>query len=135
VIEKRDYYAHWPSLIVSPHFTFRVLLVSSSLQRASVTSEGSLEENGLIPFDRAFESSVRIVHANVTGITSSEVTTESESIPYEQLVLATGSIWNGALALPDSRSQAIEHIRSFRRTLEAAQNVLIVGGGAVGLGK
>ncbi|KAG8697585.1 hypothetical protein FRC09_007762 [Ceratobasidium sp. 395] len=116
VIEKRDYYAHWPSLI-----------------RASVTSTGSLEENGLVPYDRAFDSSVRFVHANVTGISATAVTTESDSIPYEQLILATGSIWNGALALPDTRSAAIEHIRSFRKSLEAAQNVLIVGGGAVGL--
>ncbi|KAG8743414.1 hypothetical protein FRC10_012079 [Ceratobasidium sp. 414] len=116
VVEKRDYYAHWPSLI-----------------RASVTSTGTLEENGLIPYDRAFDSSVRFVHSDVTGITATTVTTETETIPYEQLVLATGSIWNGALALPDTRSAAIEHLRSFRKSLEAARNVLVVGGGAVGL--
>lgn len=120
VIEQRDYYAHWPSLI-----------------RASVTSEGSLEENGLIPFDRAFDASVRVVHSAITDITATEVSTmtevKSESVPYDQLILATGSIWNGALALPDTRSEAIEHIRAFRRNLESAQHVLIIGGGAVGL--
>ncbi|QRW05750.1 apoptosis-inducing factor A [Ceratobasidium sp. AG-Ba] len=116
VVEKRDFYAHWPSLI-----------------RASVTATGSLEENGLVPYDRAFDSSVRLVHANVTEITATTVVTETQTIAYDQLVLATGSIWNGALALPDTRSQAIEHIRSFRSSLEAVQNVLVVGGGAVGV--
>ncbi|ELU43290.1 pyridine nucleotide-disulfide oxidoreductase domain-containing protein [Rhizoctonia solani AG-1 IA] len=122
VIEKRDYHAHWPALIVS------------HVLRGSVTSQGSVAENSLIPFDRAFDPSVRLVHSGAKQITSTEVITESgERVTYSHLVLATGSLWNGALALPDSRDQALDHLNAFRRQLEAAENVVILGGGAVGI--
>lgn len=105
-------------------------------QRASVTSEGNIEERGLIPLDRAFDSSVRLVRSQATEVNSSHVTIETgEAIPYEHLVFATGSIWTGALALPDSRTAAIEHLRLFRKNLNAAQHVLIAGGGPVGVGQ
>ncbi|KAH7311186.1 FAD/NAD(P)-binding domain-containing protein [Rhizoctonia solani] len=117
VVEKRDYYAHWPGLV-----------------RGSVTSQGSVNENSLIPLDRAFDPSVRLVHSTTKQITSTEVITESgEQITYSHLVLATGSLWNSALALPDSRQQVLEHFKAFRKQLEVAKDVLIVGGGAVGI--
>ena len=56
-------------------------------------------------------------------------------IAYEHLVFATGSIWTSALALPDSKAAAVEHFKAFRKNLAASQNVLIVGGGSVGLGE
>lgn len=69
-------------------------------------------------------------------INEKEVMTESgETVPYTQLVLATGSLWNGVLALPDTRVEAIEQLRSFRKKLDAAENVLIIGGGAIGVGE
>ncbi|CAE6418862.1 unnamed protein product [Rhizoctonia solani] len=117
VVEKRDYYAHWPGLV-----------------RGSVTSEGSINENALIPFDRAFDPSVRLVRSAAQQITPTEVITEAgERIGYSHLVLATGSIWNSALALPDSRKEAIGLFAAFRKQLEAAKDVVIVGGGAVGI--
>ncbi|KAJ1310802.1 hypothetical protein OPQ81_009322 [Rhizoctonia solani] len=116
VIEQRDYYAHWPSLI-----------------RASVTDQGSFAEKGLIPYDRAFDPLVKIVKSEVKEITPIEVVTEGGSIPYEHLILATGSIWNGALSLPPARVDAIEYLRAFRTKLQAARSILIVGGGPVGV--
>ncbi|QRV76791.1 apoptosis-inducing factor A [Ceratobasidium sp. AG-Ba] len=117
VIEKRDYYAHWPALI-----------------RAAVTDEGAIDENGLVPYDRAFDPSVRVVRSTAKEINRYEVITESgESIPYEHLVLATGSVWSGALDLPDTRKAAIEHLRSFKQQIRAAHRILIVGGGSVGI--
>lgn len=104
-------------------------------QRAAVTSDGLTEETGLIPVDCAFGPSVLLVRSTVRRITSTEVITESrERVSYTQLVLATGSLWNGALALPDSRVKAIEHLRAFRKRLEGAESVVIIGGGAVGIG-
>ncbi|KAG9104673.1 hypothetical protein FRC06_000059 [Ceratobasidium sp. 370] len=117
VIEQRDYYAHWPALI-----------------RPAVTAEGLIEERALVPLDRAFGSDVRVVRSAAKEINSKVVVTVSgESIPYEHLVLATGSLWNSALDLPNSRTDAIEHFRSFRKRLAAAEHVLIIGGGAVGI--
>ncbi|KAG8736373.1 hypothetical protein FRC10_009398, partial [Ceratobasidium sp. 414] len=51
VIEKRDYYAHWPALI-----------------RAAVTDEGAIDENALVPNDRAFDSSIRVVRSSAKEI-------------------------------------------------------------------
>ncbi|KAG8742128.1 hypothetical protein FRC10_001998 [Ceratobasidium sp. 414] len=117
VIERRDYYAHWPALI-----------------RPAVTAEGLIEERALVPLDRAFGPGVRVVHSAAKDINSNVVITESgESIPYEHLVLATGSSWNSALDLPNSNVDAVEHFRSFRKRLAAAEHVLIIGGGSVGI--
>ncbi|KAF8599283.1 FAD/NAD(P)-binding domain-containing protein [Ceratobasidium sp. AG-I] len=117
LIEKRDYYAHWPSLI-----------------RAAVTSDGDIEDRGLIPLDRAFDSSVRLVRSQAKEVDGSQVVLESgEVIPYEHLVFSTGSIWTGALALPDSKAAAVEHLKSFRKSLNAVEHVLIVGGGTAGI--
>ncbi|KAG8687176.1 hypothetical protein FRC09_013653, partial [Ceratobasidium sp. 395] len=69
VIEKRDYYAHWPALI-----------------RAAVTDEGAVDEGALVPNDRVFDSSIRVVRSSAKEINKFEVITESgESIPYEHL--------------------------------------------------
>ncbi|CAE6389287.1 unnamed protein product, partial [Rhizoctonia solani] len=117
VIEKRNFYAHWPSLL-----------------RASVTDEGCIDERGLVPNDRAFDSNVKIVRSSANQITPTEVITDSgDTIPYEHLVLATGSIWSGPLALPEERVKAVAHFRSFKKQLATAEHILIVGGGAVGL--
>ncbi|QRV84866.1 apoptosis-inducing factor A [Ceratobasidium sp. AG-Ba] len=118
VVEKRDYYPHWPALI-----------------RAAVTDEGAIDEASLIPNDRVFDpTKVRVVRSTAKSISSSEVTTESgESIPYEHLVLATGSIWTGPMDLPDTRVAALKHLRAFKQELKAAKHILIIGGGTSGL--
>ncbi|QRW13462.1 apoptosis-inducing factor A [Ceratobasidium sp. AG-Ba] len=118
VVEKRDYYAHWPALI-----------------RAAITSEGSFDEASLVPNDRVFDpKTVRVVRSTAKSISSSEVTTESgESIPYNYLVLATGSIWTGPMNIPDTRAAALEHLRAFQQELKAAQHVVVVGGGTSGV--
>ncbi|CAE6418875.1 unnamed protein product, partial [Rhizoctonia solani] len=117
VIEKRDYFAHWPALV-----------------RAAVTDDGSIDERGLVPNDRVFDSTIKVVRSNIKQITPAEVITESdEVVPYEHLVLATGSIWTGPLALPDKRDDAVQHFKSFKKQLAAAEHILIVGGGSVGL--
>lgn len=104
-------------------------------QRASVTSEGSVEQAALIPLDRAFAPSVRLIHSSAKQITPTEVITDSgEHVPYAQLVLATGSLWNGAFALPDSRIEAMEHLRAFRKQLQESNNIVILGGGSIGVG-
>ncbi|CAE6410514.1 unnamed protein product [Rhizoctonia solani] len=117
VIEKRDYYADWPALI-----------------RAAVTDKDTLDERGLIPNNCAFDSNVRVIQSGANRVTDTEIIVESnEAIRYEHLVLATGSNWTGPLNLPSLKDKAIEHFKSFRGELSAAENVLIVGGGSVGL--
>ncbi|ELU43291.1 pyridine nucleotide-disulfide oxidoreductase domain-containing protein [Rhizoctonia solani AG-1 IA] len=101
-------------------------------QRAAVTNENSIGERSLVPNDRAFDSTVKIIRSGARRITSAEVITETgETIPYEHLVIATGSVWTGPLALPELRENAIEHFRSFKKQLDVAEHILIVGGGSV----
>jgi apoptosis-inducing factor 2 len=56
-------------------------------------------------------------------------------VPYDYLVLATGSNYEGDLVKPVSGhvGERLQHFRAVRKHLEGAGRVLIVGGGAVGI--
>ena len=56
-------------------------------------------------------------------------------VPYDYLVLATGSNYEGDLVKPLSGhlGERLQHFRTVRKHLEGAGRVLIVGGGAVGI--
>ena len=49
------------------------------------------------------------------------------------LVLATGSKWSGPIDLPDSDADLRQFVAQWREKFRAATDVVIVGGGAVGL--
>lgn len=57
-----------------------------------------------------------------------------EQIAYHVLAVATGSAWEGMLSFPNEESSYKEHIRLWRNRFEKAQDIVIVGGGAVGIG-
>lgn len=97
---------------------------------------GQLEDTALIPYDRALTraSLSSIYRARALCITSTEVITDQEPVPYEYLVLATGSTWEGPLDLPVAKVDASEAVLAQRAQYRAAKSVLIVGGGAVGIG-
>ncbi|KAF8666782.1 Pyridine nucleotide-disulfide oxidoreductase [Rhizoctonia solani] len=65
VIERRDYYAHWPALI-----------------RAAVTDEGDLHERALIFNSHAFDSTVQTIRSGVKQIT------DTDSSPWGAIGLA-----------------------------------------------
>ena len=58
-----------------------------------------------------------------------------ERVEYAALVLGTGSSWTGTTDFPDADEDVREHIRSWRAAFSKASNVVIVGGGAVGIGE
>jgi len=57
-----------------------------------------------------------------------------EQVAYHVLAVATGSAWEGMVSFPDEESLYKEHIESWRNKFEKAQDIVIVGGGAVGIG-
>lgn len=57
-----------------------------------------------------------------------------EQVAYHVLAVATGSAWEGMLSFPDEESLYEEHIELWRNKFEKAQDIVIVGGGAVGIG-
>lgn len=118
LIESRDYYLHLPAAL-----------------RMTVSTLGQLEDTALIPYDRALTraSLSSIYRARALCITSTEVTTDQQPVPYEYLVLATGSTWEGPLDLPQAKEDACQAVLAQRAQYRLAKSVLIIGGGAVGI--
>jgi len=54
----------------------------------------------------------------------------------EQLtqVCATGTKWANLFDLPNSRDDSITMLHGFQKNIAAAKKLLVVGGGAVGIG-
>lgn len=49
------------------------------------------------------------------------------------LVLATGSKWSGPVDLPDSEADLRQFASQWREKFKGAEDIVIVGGGAVGV--
>ncbi|KAF9480977.1 FAD/NAD(P)-binding domain-containing protein [Pholiota conissans] len=56
-----------------------------------------------------------------------------EQIVYDILAVATGSRWDGCLSFPSEQDLYEEHIRIWRNKFAKAHDIVIVGGGAVGI--
>ncbi|KAF5319250.1 hypothetical protein D9619_008328 [Psilocybe cf. subviscida] len=115
------------------------ILVPSTI-RLPVVNSNNLEDAVLIPFNSIFVKNNGTFHqASVTSIHSSDqgggtVTLDNgESIPYDVLVLATGSIWYDMFAFPGSEKELRGKWSSKRSTIKSAKHVVLAGGGAVGV--
>lgn len=62
------------------------------------------------------------------------ILTNDERIHYDVLALATGSTWSGPLNFPQSDAEVIASINDWRNKIANAKHVVVVGGGAVGIG-
>lgn len=120
--------------------TFYVHLIA--MARIAVSGEDKLEDKALFGFDKLFYNgngtvkigkAVAIAEAGV-GKGGELVLEDGERIPYTSLVLATGSTWPSIIQLPGTESEAKTYINSWRSKVEKAQHVVVVGGGAVGIG-
>ena len=126
LITARPYYTHLPAWI-----------------RMSVTEEGHLEDRAHITYNYVFKNgNGQLVIGKVVSITAEEgdkggsVTLESgEQIEYSVLVLTPGSIFEGPINIPDNKKEMMEHLRSWRQKFADANDIVLVGGGAVALGK
>ncbi|CAM1509031.1 Fc.00g027700.m01.CDS01 [Cosmosporella sp. VM-42] len=84
------------------------------------------------------EGAIRWVRDRVVGLTKTHVTLQDsdEEIPYEYLIIATGSAVEEGLP---SRTNATDKIEGMRRlqamqnSIEKAQKIVVVGGGAAGV--
>jgi apoptosis-inducing factor 2 len=120
--------------LVTPH-PYSIYLIACA--RMVVTSQGSLEDSALIPFDRLHNegNAGNVIQGKVARILDGVVEFENgKSISYDHLVVATGCRWDGPLAFPDTDSELREHLRVWRAKFASAKRVVIAGGGAVGIG-
>lgn len=107
------------------------------------SSQGNLEERVLVPYDKLFvNGNGTVVRAAATSIrrnssgSGGTVTTDAgRDVPFDVLVLASGSHWEGGLDLPPLRADAIRSIQAYRDTIKNSSGVAIIGGGAVGTGQ
>lgn len=111
--------------------------------RMVVTSEGNLENEAVIPYDKVFPSgkgshvvgTVTEIQETAPGKGGDLVLNNGEKVHYDALILATGSAWSGALHFPDADADLRATIKDWRNKFSTAKHVVIVGGGAVGIGK
>lgn len=110
--------------------------------RMLVTSHGRFEDRNIIPLDRIFTNKNGTMHIGSVVSISDEgdkggnvTLADGKTIDYSILVLATGSIWDGPLAIPDGKAEIEQWAREWRARIEKAEDILLVGGGAVGVGE
>ncbi|KAG8219520.1 hypothetical protein J3R82DRAFT_470 [Butyriboletus roseoflavus] len=109
--------------------------------RLVVSEAAKLEQTALVPLDRLFKKgngetrvgvvkSIELKDAQSGG----QVVLESgECIPYEILVIASGSKWKGPINFPLQESDVLPHVHTWRSKFANAKHVIIAGGGAVGI--
>jgi NADH dehydrogenase FAD-containing subunit len=120
-----------------PYFLHMVAAI-----RMVVTSEGKLEDRNVIPLDRTPANGNgkmvvgKVVSISDEGEKGSHVTLDNgEAVEYSILILASGSIWEGPLAVPDGKQELDQWVNEWRSKFEKAEDILLVGGGTVGVGK
>lgn len=111
-----------------------------ALARMSVVDTDNLDNTALIPYSKlqGFTHKVGTVTAieeTAPGQGGSVVLKDGERVPYAALVLATGSLWPGPMDLGDSDEEIRHSLKVWRGRYASARHVVVVGGGAVGIGE
>ena len=75
------------------------------------------------------------VEANPGGRGGKVILESGDEVLYDVVVIATGSLWDGLADFPDDERLYKEFIEEWRNKFKNANNVVIVGGGAVGIGQ
>ncbi len=125
LINPRPYFTHLPAAL-----------------RMVATAEGKLEDQILMPLTDAKYNTgnEKLIIASVTSIVEQGnegghlVLDNGEKVDYSILILATGMLWNGPLALPNTKTEAVGVVTSWREKFAKANDIVLVGGGSVGLG-
>lgn len=120
---------------------YHVFLIATA--RIAATPEGALDstDQAFIPLDKVFNSEKgnagRVVRGRVTDVLEDRVELDDgTSLRYDYLILATGSVWSGPTnyGQHSSEGQVRSHINTWRKNISSARRIVIVGGGAVGIG-
>lgn len=119
-----------------------------TLPRMTVSDGNDLAETALIPFDRLFAAGSKgaFVKGVVEGIHpnrgegqqsrgGSVVLADGQEFPYDVLVLAPGSVWEGPIDFPLDEQEVKGFLAEQRARFKKAGKIVLVGGGAVGAGR
>jgi len=110
-----------------------------TLPRMTVSAQNDLFETALVPYDKLFPSPngtfvqgvVETIRPNTKG--GAVVLADGKELPYDVLVLAPGSTWEGPLDFPLDPAAVKEFVSESRGRFKKAQKIVLVGGGAVGV--
>ncbi|KAG8928031.1 hypothetical protein FRC03_009299 [Tulasnella sp. 419] len=119
LITERTFHIHYPAML-----------------RVLVTSEGSYEKLALTPYDRLFRPGEpgEVISGTVEEILDEVVKLQDgQEVPYDWLIVASGTKWEGPLKMPLDAVKAHEWIDSWREKFKSAKDIVVVGGGSVGL--
>lgn len=127
------------NLILVSDRPYAINLVAAA--RMIVTDVDQLDQLALVPYDKLFingngtfhQGRVTAIEETAPGEGGNVVLEDGERISYAALILVTGSKWPGAINFPEA-SAIHAHINKWRARIEKAQNICVVGGGAVGIG-
>ncbi|RHZ59971.1 hypothetical protein Glove_360g151 [Diversispora epigaea] len=101
--------------------------------------EDGFENKILIPYDSMFKFGGKILHATVINIHEKEIIVDTETefgtqIPFEYLIIATGSNYSyPGKTVSNKKDETVAHIVAQRNAVKNAENILIIGGGPVGI--
>ncbi|KAG6845101.1 hypothetical protein H0H87_000800 [Tephrocybe sp. NHM501043] len=118
-----------------PHFLHLVGCI-----RAAVNPEGAFEEQVIMPLDKLLvNGNGTIITAEVTAVLEdgdkggSVTLSNGDTLRWDALVLAPGSHWEGPVEVPNKKSETIEWFKGWQAKFAKAENILLVGGGAVAI--
>ncbi|PFH49805.1 hypothetical protein AMATHDRAFT_146753 [Amanita thiersii Skay4041] len=108
--------------------------------RMAVYDVDKIDERAFVPLDRVFlngngtllQDKVKAIEKNKEN--GGRVLLESgEYVDFDVLVLSPGSIWGGPIAFPEGEQETKEFIKTGRDAFKGAQDIVIAGGGAIGI--
>lgn len=110
--------------------------------RMTITGDGNFEQLALMPYQKMFvNGNGRAIIDRVTAIEERArgkggvlVLQSGKRIEYAALALACGFLWSGPLDFPYVDEDIRAHIKQWRKMYADASHVVLVGGGAVGIG-
>ncbi|KAG9008496.1 hypothetical protein FRB94_013220 [Tulasnella sp. JGI-2019a] len=104
--------------------------------RGLTTSEGGFDERSLVGYEKLFAPGKpgEVIVGTAVGVNDGTVyLQDGRALPYDWLVLATGTTRDGPLALPLERDDARRWIQDWHSKITDAQEIVVIGGGAVGI--
>jgi NADH dehydrogenase FAD-containing subunit len=129
------------SLTLINPLPYRVVLPATV--RMTVTATDKLDETALIPYDKLFLNGNgtfkqgKVESISLEGYEKDEggvlLLEGGEKVEFHILVLATGSTWPGPTTFPETQEGVKEHINARREDVKNAKNIVLIGGGAVGV--
>ena len=112
-----------------------------AVPRMVATAEGGLEQQALIPFEeRLHIAKVKAeraiaVEPKQDGMGGVVILETGREIEYDVLILTPGCTWGEPFDFPLGEEEAEEHVAVWRRRLQNATSVAVVGGGSTGIGQ